>query len=99
MPLPSEGVWFVVGRTALPRVLLGLAGRAELEYAGQSYALCKGQLLLLPAVVGECLCRPDGAVSVLEISVPEPSVFPVTSAAEPAVRTPGNLMSTRSYSS
>jgi mannose-6-phosphate isomerase len=62
---------FVVGKAAMPRVLLGLAGRAELEYAGQSYAFCKGQVLLLPAVVGECLCRPDGAVSLLEISVPE----------------------------
>jgi mannose-6-phosphate isomerase len=58
---------FVVGKAAMPRVLLGLAGRAELEYAGQSYAICTGQVLLLPAVVGECLCRPDGAVSLLEI--------------------------------
>ncbi len=62
---------FIVGKAATPRVLLGLAGRAELEYAGQSYAFCKGQVVLLPAVVGECLCRPDGAVSLLEISVPE----------------------------
>jgi mannose-6-phosphate isomerase len=63
---------FIVGKAAMPRALLGLAGRAELEYAGQSYAFCRGQVLLLPAVVGECLCRPDGAVSLLEISVPEP---------------------------
>jgi mannose-6-phosphate isomerase len=62
---------FVVGKAAVPRVLLGLAGRAELDYAGQSYAFRKGQVLLLPAVVGECLCRPDGAVSLLDISVPE----------------------------
>jgi mannose-6-phosphate isomerase len=64
---------FVVGKAAVPRVLLGLAGRAELEYAGQSYAFRRGQILLLPAVVGECLCRPDGAVSLLEVAVPEPS--------------------------
>jgi mannose-6-phosphate isomerase len=62
---------FVVGKAAVPRVLLGLAGKTELEYAGQSYAICRGQVLLLPAVVGECLCRPDGAASLLEISVPE----------------------------
>ena len=62
---------FIVGKAAVPRVLLGLAGRAELEYGGESYSVCRGQLLLLPAVVGECLCRPDGAVSLLEISLPE----------------------------
>jgi mannose-6-phosphate isomerase len=61
---------FIVGKAATPRVLLGLAGKAELEYAGQSYAFGMGQVLLLPAVIGECLCRPDGAVSLLEISLP-----------------------------
>ena len=28
-------------------------------------------VLLLPAVVGACLCRPQGAISLLEISLPE----------------------------
>ncbi len=62
---------FIVGKTGLPRVLVGLAGRAELEYAGQRYAFARGQVLLVPAVVGECMCWPQGAVSLLEISLPE----------------------------
>src|ERR1035441_7045318 len=35
------------------------------------YALGKGDVLLLPAEVGACLCRPRGAVSLLDISLPE----------------------------
>jgi hypothetical protein len=62
-----------VGATALPRVLVCLAGSGRLEHGGTNYAFGKGVVLLLPAVVGECLCRPQGVVSVLEISLPEVS--------------------------
>jgi mannose-6-phosphate isomerase len=64
---------FIVGKADLPRVLVCLAGRVQLEYAGLSYAFGRGQVLLMPAVVGACSCRPQGAVSLLEISLPEPS--------------------------
>jgi len=62
---------FIVGKAESPRVLVCLAGRGHLEYAGQTYAFGRGQALLSPAVVGECLCRPHGTVSILEISLPE----------------------------
>ncbi len=62
---------FIVGAAALPRVLVCLAGDGQLEHAGADYAFGKGTVLLLPAVVGECRCRPRGVVSVLEISLPE----------------------------
>ena len=64
---------FVIGATALPRVLVCLAGDGQLEHAGSSYSFGRGDVLLLPAVVGECSCRPRGVVSVLEISLPEGS--------------------------
>ena len=64
---------FIVGATALPRVLVCLAGNGQLEHAGRNYAFGKGAVLLLPAVVGECSCRPQGVVSVLELSLPEVS--------------------------
>jgi len=41
------------------------------EHDGADYAIGKGDVLLLPAVVGACLCRPRGAISLLEISLPE----------------------------
>jgi mannose-6-phosphate isomerase len=63
---------FIVGKAETPRVLVCLAGSGHLEYAGQTYAFSRGHVLLAPAVVGACLCRPHGSVSVLEISLPEP---------------------------
>jgi mannose-6-phosphate isomerase len=62
---------FMVGRAETPRVLACLAGGGHLEYAGQTYAFDTGQVVLSPAVVGECLCRPHGTVSLVEISLPE----------------------------
>ena len=64
---------FIVGAAALPRVLVCLAGSGQLEHAGRNYTFGRGDVLLLPAVVGECSCRPHRILSVLEISLPEPS--------------------------
>jgi len=61
---------FCVGAPALPRVLVCLAGTGQLEHAGNRYAFGKGDVLLLPAVVGACVCRPSGTVSLLELSLP-----------------------------
>ena len=74
------GVWritgkapFLVGKEGTPRVLVCLSGEGHLEYNGADYAFGKGDVVLLPAVVGDCLCRPHGAVTVLELSLPEGS--------------------------
>jgi mannose-6-phosphate isomerase len=74
------GVWrlqgespFGVGAVEIPRVLVCLAGRGQLEYGGANCAFAKGDVVLLPAVVGACACLPQGAVSLLEISLPEES--------------------------
>jgi len=61
---------FIVGAVGIPRVLVCLAGTGQVE-AGTPYAFGKGDVLLLPAVVGACSCRPHGVVSMLEISLPE----------------------------
>jgi mannose-6-phosphate isomerase len=60
-----------VGKTATPRVIVCLAGRGHLDHAGIPYAFGKGDVLLLPAVVGACLCQPDEALILLEIWLPE----------------------------
>jgi mannose-6-phosphate isomerase len=72
------GLWRVQRRIAIfsrrrgtPRVLVCIAGDGQLEHDGADYAFGKGDVLLLPAVVGACFCRPHGAVSLLEISLPE----------------------------
>lgn len=62
---------FVVGAAGMPRALVCLAGGGELENAGTRYAFGRGDVLLLPAVIGACSCRPHGVVCLLEISPPE----------------------------
>ncbi len=72
------GVWrisgeapFSVGREGTPRVLVCIAGAGHLEHFGADYAFGKGDVVLLPAVVGDCLCRPHGGVTLLQISLPK----------------------------
>jgi mannose-6-phosphate isomerase len=64
---------FTVGAAGAPRVLVCIDGALEVEHGGAAHALGRGDVMLLPAVVGACLCRPRGAVSLLEISLPEAS--------------------------
>lgn len=64
---------FKAGATDTPRILVCISGKAHLEYDGTSYPVKKGDVVLLPAVVGVCSCRPRGAVTMLEIALPEGS--------------------------
>ncbi|MFZ0499289.1 MAG: type I phosphomannose isomerase catalytic subunit [Steroidobacteraceae bacterium] len=62
---------FDVGAAQVPRVLVCLAGHGQLEHAGGRYVFGKGDVFLLPSVVGACSCRPQAAVILLEVSLPE----------------------------
>jgi mannose-6-phosphate isomerase len=62
---------FMVDAAEKPRVLVCLAGSGQLEYDGANYAMGKGDMLLLPAVVGACDFSPHDAVNLLEITLPE----------------------------
>ncbi len=62
---------FTVGAGGLPRVLVCIAGAAEVEHGGAPHPIGFGDVMLLPAVVGECRVRPRGPVSLLEVALPE----------------------------
>ena len=62
---------FTVGAAGVPRVLICIEGTGQVEHCGATYAVGKGDVLLLPAVVGACAFRPRSAVSLLEIALPE----------------------------
>jgi mannose-6-phosphate isomerase len=62
---------FVVGAAGRPRLLVCIDGEGRLEHDGETYVVRKGDVLLLPAVVGTCFYQPNGAVSLLEIALPE----------------------------
>ena len=62
---------FVVGAAATPRVLVCIAGKGQFEHAGTDYAVTRGDVFLLPAVVGACSCRTSGTITLLDITLPE----------------------------
>jgi mannose-6-phosphate isomerase len=67
---------FPVGAVGTPRALVCLSGSGQLKHAGSHYAFDRGQVLMLPAVVGVCSCHPRGVVSLLELSLPNPVMTP-----------------------
>jgi mannose-6-phosphate isomerase len=62
---------FVVGATDVPRVLVCIEGAGHIEHDGATYAVGKGDVLLLPAAIGACGFQPHNAVNLLEIAIPE----------------------------
>ena len=61
---------FTVGAVNEPRILVCLEGNGRLENGGIGYTVGKGNVFLLPAVVGVCTFFPEGLVTVLEIAIP-----------------------------
>lgn len=62
---------FMIGKKDTPRVLVCIEGAGEVEYSQSKYALAKGDVMLLPAIVGACLLTPGGRIILLEIAIPE----------------------------
>jgi mannose-6-phosphate isomerase len=61
---------FTVGVADAPRVLVSIDGGGQIEHEGASYAVGKGNVWLLPSVVGACAFQPRGQVTLLEIALP-----------------------------
>jgi mannose-6-phosphate isomerase len=62
---------FKVGAVGEPRVLVCLDGQGDLQHEDAGYSIARGDVMLLPAVVGACVFEPRGSVTLLEISLPE----------------------------
>jgi mannose-6-phosphate isomerase len=62
---------FAVGATGVPRVLVCIEGAGRIEHGGATYEAGKGDVFLLPAVLGVCTFQPRGPVNLLEIEIPE----------------------------
>ena len=60
-----------VGAPGSMRALVCIAGTGQLEHNGETYAVKMGDVIVVPAVVGQCVFRPRGVVSLLEIALPE----------------------------
>jgi mannose-6-phosphate isomerase len=64
---------FNVGAVEMPRVVVCIEGSGWFERGGSAYGIDKGEVWLLPAVVGVCEFHPNNAVTLLEIALPESS--------------------------
>jgi len=62
---------FSVGTPDAPRVLVCVQGAGQLEHDGETYAVAKGEVWLLPAVVGVCVVRPIEPITLFEIAIPK----------------------------
>jgi len=62
---------FSVGAIGVPRVLVCIEGGGDIEKGNVNYAIGKGDVLFLPAVLGPCAVSPRGTVNLLEIALPE----------------------------
>ena len=62
---------FNVGTANVPRVLVCIGGAGHIEHGGATFAVRKGDVILLPAVAGVCSFRPDSTVNLLEIALQE----------------------------
>jgi mannose-6-phosphate isomerase len=61
---------FAAGAADVARVLVCIEGTGQIVYHGATYPAAKGDVWLLPAVVGACAFQPRGRVSLLEIALP-----------------------------
>jgi len=61
---------FSVGAADVPRVLVCIDGAGQVEHGGATYAVEKGDVFLLPAMIGACTFQPSSAVNLLELALP-----------------------------
>jgi mannose-6-phosphate isomerase len=60
-----------VGAAGQCRAIVCVSGRGELESAGKRYPFATGDVMLLPAALGECVCVPNSEITLLECGLPE----------------------------
>jgi mannose-6-phosphate isomerase len=61
---------FGVGGGGMPRFLVCIDGMGQIMHDGNSYAIGKGDVMLLPAELGACSCVPLGSITLLDVSLP-----------------------------
>jgi mannose-6-phosphate isomerase len=65
------GEQFTVGAEDVPRILVCVDGAGAVHYDGTDYPINKGDVMLIPAVLGILNCSPKGGITLLEIAIPE----------------------------
>jgi mannose-6-phosphate isomerase len=61
---------FKVGASNEPRVLICINGGGSISFNHSNYQVVKGNVILLPAIVGECPFKTSGNIELLEVGIP-----------------------------
>lgn len=69
--------FFTAGCKNEPRILVCIDGNGKLTYDGNDFSINKGDVMLLPALIGQCNFQPDTEITLLEIAIPVKRV-PIT---------------------
>ncbi len=75
---------FKVGEESLPRILVCIEGSGSLEYHGIEYMLHKGDVMLLPAILGICTFKPHQPLQIFEIALPKKDNYYKTEEMKPS---------------
>jgi len=62
---------FMVGAAGVARVVVCVDGVGKIEHEGVSFPVREGDVFVLPSVIGVCSFQPNGAVTVLELALPQ----------------------------
>ncbi|MDN5286683.1 MAG: mannose-6-phosphate isomerase [Mucilaginibacter sp.] len=60
---------FAIGCINEPRILVCIKGNGKLYYEEHHFSINKGDVMLLPASVGQCNFQPDSEITLLEIAI------------------------------
>ncbi|WP_211222911.1 type I phosphomannose isomerase catalytic subunit [Gelidibacter mesophilus] len=60
-----------VGFKSEPVILVCIVGNATMNYGKKEYSISKGEVMLLPATVGELELRPSSEIKMFQIAVPK----------------------------
>lgn len=61
---------FTVGSANEPRILVCTLGSGKIHYNQNDFFINKGDVILLPALLGQCDFHPDHEITLLEIAIP-----------------------------
>ena len=62
---------FIVGITDEPIILVCIEGKGTLYHNHTEYTMCKGEVMLLPAIIGQLELQPEQNIVLLQIAIPK----------------------------
>lgn len=62
---------FKVGFKVKPAILICIEGKGTIKFNHKKYAICKGEVFLLPAIIEKLKLQPEKEITIFQIGIPE----------------------------